>query len=418
MGGNFALFAAKHIKKKEELTHSYISPHQLLGNAAKRASHLFFQCQCSRCSKEDVSLRATLATLEFHRDFSATQLGIAVGHFKVALALGSDKGIDSVLTAGQRAVGEMQKVGWSAYERPLATLDVVIPFIDLFFTALASQDPAATNMFPSFSSSTSSSLDAASNRFSLRAAAVYLHEACGAVLELSNRGILPVGPSRLLHATSNLQRYLIGAGLRKEVIPSLRIALSTFQAFFSLDALREDMSCLGVWPALCSPSLDKILKGEGYCPGLEDDECGGCRSKKSLALCEGCKACKFCSKECLKRHWRSHKHSCHAKKAHARATTGSQCETNETGVKCDTKKYENAIGAASRNMVTTSVSTYDVQWPRKCTEDETTTLVLPDESEQKNHSTHHSICSSNVVGDAKSPQPLVWHTAALALQLV
>jgi hypothetical protein len=318
MGGNFALFAAKAIKKNEELTHSYVSPHQLLGTAKKRAAHLFFQCQCLRCTTEDDVLRSRLGNLGFKPGFAATELGKAIGNFKIALALnnGDDRwhenaSSEKILLAGQNVVLEMKRCKWCASARPLATLEIVSPFLDLFFTALASQDPAATSAFPPVPCDTRAiDPSTAARRFGIQAAVVFLSEASKRILELSDKSILPVAPCRLLLASSQLQQYLLGGKLRQFTIPELRAALETFDRYFSLDALREDIACLNVWPALCSPSLGEILKGEGSCSGLNDDECGGCRTKITLALCTRCKQCKFCSKECLRRNWSSHKIFC------------------------------------------------------------------------------------------------------------
>jgi hypothetical protein len=271
-----------------------------------RATHLHFDCQCTRCAAAMVeSVGAHAERTSWPAGFAATSGGKAVAAFKLAAAAGAGLGAsaEAVLELGRTAIGAASDV-LSTAQYPLATLDLCLLYLGAFWQAPESRGAVYAG---------------AAARLCLDAVSALAADAG------TTPASIPVAAVELLGCCVAVTAYVVpGAWLREHSVPALLSALQRLRAAYggSFDFIRDD---LPIAADLANPNIKIIADGidqtaadtvDFDIAGLDRDHCGGpgCLAQEEVGIefkrCARCKAVKYCGAACQKAAWGFHKPFC------------------------------------------------------------------------------------------------------------
>lgn len=314
LGGNMAIFTCKDVGAGEELTHSYLPARLLLLPLRTRSAHLNFRCRCERCAAEPPEPPPATSAAGFPPGHATTASGADLARFKVLCAAG-DHG--EVLRQGQKLlVAELAELK----ARPIAALEVALPYLSAFWSARATLGPELEQALPG--------CDALPLASGLAAAAAARLE-----VELASalRPHVPLAHLALLRQRTAVMSYLLGGSPRLPALPRLLAALRGLEAATEgageaclwlrddtafIDAHMAAALKMGALEGAATAHQIGALEGGRAPEELGGDGCSrrGCQSVEKgeapFSRCSVCKVAKYCSAGCQRQDWGLHKRVC------------------------------------------------------------------------------------------------------------
>eukprot|EP00299_Pterocystis_sp_00344_P018407 c9187_g1_i1.p1 GENE.c9187_g1_i1~~c9187_g1_i1.p1 ORF type:complete len:467 (+),score=105.02 c9187_g1_i1:39-1439(+) len=304
MGGNMAIFAATEIQKGDQIFHSYVPPHFLVGPKNIRRFHIPFPCVCERCETESHDTSQILESLTFPPDHSTSAHGKLVADFKLS-ALAEDHQV--TLELGDRMFSNM----WDWFSsHPIAAIDILSTYLSNFFSF--------ATIFEEMSFE--------SQRW-FRECVVLWYQSFHRLVSV---GCTPLPLLRHLISFSALLMVTFATHVNETIIPIATEGLSGIRDLYGRDlaSLREDIAYLNLFQSQHSRMFVRPLAqfadafvGKGpakwsqFLPTLNSDCCAfvGCaqvESNSRFGRCSACKRVKYCSGEHQKSDWKHHKVVC------------------------------------------------------------------------------------------------------------